>query len=90
MKRTMLYAAALLTVLSACDQKDNVTPHTQPSAPGASPQPKPLVGKPQAAPGGGNPVYPGTAPVTPGGAAAQGEGTTPGQAPGAAESAPPK
>jgi hypothetical protein len=74
MKRTTtLAAAALLAALGACGQKDNVTSHSQPG----NPQPKPLTGAPVTAPDGGNPVYTGKAPATPGGALAPGEGKTP-------------
>ncbi|MGE5523466.1 MAG: hypothetical protein ACM3SS_07115 [Rhodospirillaceae bacterium] len=87
MKRTLLFAAVLLAMFAvACGQKDEVTPHTQPAAPGASPQPKPLTGEPQAPPGGGTPVYSGKAPATPGGAPAPGEGTTPEKAAGSTSS----
>jgi len=77
MKRTLLYAAALLTLFTACGQKDNVTAHSQPAPAGTSPQPKAPVGEPQSSPKGGNPVAPGNAPVTPGGAPTPGEGRTP-------------
>ncbi|HWI12771.1 MAG TPA: lipoprotein [Burkholderiales bacterium] len=79
MHRSLVIVAAAL-VLAACGQKDNVTTHTQPAAPGASPPPKPLVGQPQTSPSGGTAVYPGNAPVTPGGAPAPGEGSTPANA----------
>jgi hypothetical protein len=78
MKRTLLYAIALLTALSACGQKENVTPSTQPSASGTSPQPKSPTGDQQVSPKGGNAVSGGSAPATPGGAPAPGEGKNPG------------
>lgn len=77
MRHTLVFAAALLASLAACGQKDNVTSHTQPAAPGTAPEPKPLAGEPKAPPGGGRAVYPGSAPVTPGGAVAPGQGASP-------------
>lgn len=75
---TLLLAAfATSATLTACGQKDNVTPHSAPAPQGQAPAPKPLAGEPQTSPAGGTPVFSGNAPVSPGGAVDPGEGRTP-------------
>lgn len=78
-RTAVLLVAALVTTiaLTACGQKDNVTPHSAPAPQGQAPAPKPLAGEPQTSPAGGTPVFSGNAPVSPGGAVDPGQGRTP-------------